>query len=410
MPSRNGVSHEVVLQKLHAAIDMPDEIRDWIVAKYQSLGEWLDRERSELKPYEPFVAPQGSQLLGTANRPFGAEEEYDVDLICRLLVSKAQVTQKDLKAAVGREVKGYALAHDMSHRPKEKQRCWHLPYAEDHRFHLDILPCIPDADRYQRMLIESGHGGVAGNLAITKEAIAITDKTDPNYERLTEDWPTSNPLGFAAWFFEQMAERLLAEKYDLMGRVSDFASVEDIPNHLVKTTLQKVIQLLKRHRDTMFTGDPDHKPISMIITTLSALAYGNEGTLVGALTSILQTMDTFIEKRKGITWIANPVNPEENFADKWGENPEKEHAFRRWLLAARKDFGAYLNGARPEEVPQTLRNRLGEKTVDQVLGAIKPKKITAPSIVTASATSRVDAMAVSIRDRGTGTRPWRRND
>jgi hypothetical protein len=36
----------------------------------------------------------------------------------------------------------------------------------------------------------------------------------------------------------------------------------------VKTPLQQAVQILKRHRDMMFADDPEHKPISVIITTL----------------------------------------------------------------------------------------------------------------------------------------------
>ena len=41
-------------------------------------------------------------------------------------------------------------------------------------------------------------------------------------------------------------------------------------------------------------------------------------------------------KRSGDTFIiANPVMPEENFADKWNENPEKAREFFRWLELAK---------------------------------------------------------------------------
>lgn len=407
MPSTDHPTHESVLQALHAGIDIPEEIYQEIVAKYQSLGGWLDRDGSSIKQYDPFVAPQGSVLLGAANRPIGDNDEYDVDLICRLMTAKREITQKALKASVGREVLAYATAHSMKHKPEDKRRCWTLKHADDRRFHMDVLPCVPDADCYRKRLIEGGHRAIADNVAITDQAIAITDKTHPNYERLNSDWPTSNPLGYAAWFREQMAERLLIQKLELMERVDIYSKIEDIPNHKVKTTLQKAIQLLKRHRDTMFADDPEHKPISIIITTLSALAYGNEGTLVGALAVILQRMDEFIENRRGITWVSNPVNPEENFADKWVEEPTKEERFYRWLTAARRDFGAYLNGSRPEHVPPALAKRLDSGLVEKVVDAIRPAtKIAAPAIVTGATPSRTDDMVRQVRERGMETSAW----
>lgn len=407
MPTQHSLTHEEVLQKLHSEVDMPETVHDRIVGKYESLATWLDRDGSEIKDFDPFVAPQGSTLLGLANRPVGQDEEYDVDLICRLMAKKSEVTQEQLKQAVGHEIIAYAAAQAMVHAPEEKRRCWRLPYADDDRFHNDILPCLPDADRYRQQLRDSGYQALAKDDAITEQAISITDQKDPNYEILSEDWPTSNPLGFAAWFFEQMAERLLVEKRDFLRRKPIYASVEDVPNHRVKTTLQKAIQLLKRHRDTMFADNQDVKPISMIITTLSARAYGNEETLVEALSVILENMDAYIEDRGGFAWVANPVNPDENFADKWAEEPAKGRAFRKWLRAARQDFGAYLHCARPEDIPDILRERIGEKTVDRLKDNLRPAAVAAPAIITAAAPERVSAMAADVRERGTGSKPWR---
>ena len=95
-----------------------------------------------------------------------------------------------------------------------------------------------------------------------------------------------------------------------------YASVDEVPDYKVKTPLQRATQLLKRHRDTMFNGDED-KPISIIITTISAHAYNGEQTICETLRTILKNMHLFVENRHGVNWVMNPVNPMENFADKW---------------------------------------------------------------------------------------------
>lgn len=38
----------------------------------------------------------------------------------------------------------------------------------------------------------------------------------------------------------------------------------------------------------------------------------------------------YIKILNGIFWISNPVNPNENFADKWASDPRLEQEFRRW--------------------------------------------------------------------------------
>jgi len=62
---------------------------------------------------------------------------------------------------------------------------------------LDV-PALPDAQRYKSMLLEFGHADLAKADALSSQAIAITDKTLPQYTHQTDDWPQSNPIGYAA--------------------------------------------------------------------------------------------------------------------------------------------------------------------------------------------------------------------
>ena len=68
----------------------------------------------------------------------------------------------------------------------------------------------------------------------------------------------------------------------------------------MKTPLQRAIQILKRHRDVWFNKnrsayDEKAKPSSIIITTLAAHAYYNEGDLQQTLLKILTQMPHYIE-------------------------------------------------------------------------------------------------------------------
>ena len=44
-----------------------------------------------------------------------------------------------------------------------------------------------------------------------------------------------------------------------------------------------------------------------------------------------------IRKRKGMWCIMNPVNPNDNLADSWNDNPEKAEIFFKWVKAMKKD-------------------------------------------------------------------------
>lgn len=333
-----------VLAKLLEKIELPESAYKKAEKRYQDIGEWLQRDKSSCVGFDPHVSPQGSFRLGTANKPENGEE-YDLDMSCNLRhgLTKENITQKQLKNIVGNELEQYRVARNIKENLSEKKRCWRLEYADDLSFHLDIVPCIPEneamrstlKDRmiYSTLLSES----LASD--VSDLAVAITDDTDPGYEILTDNWRISNPEGYARWFESRM--RTAAEYLNERELVFK-ASIDDLPYYQWKTPLQSSVQLLKRHRDIMFERNKDSKPISIIITTLAARAYRGESDLVSALLNILNSMEKYIQQSEPI--VPNPVNPEEDFADKWYC---KKHAhlklkdnFFKWLFQAKANFAS----------------------------------------------------------------------
>ena len=372
-------THDEVLEEIADDLDIPQAQYEEATSRYEAIGEWLDRDESSLSAYDPAISPQGSFLLGTVTRPLTETEEYDVDLVCLLHASKMEFTQKELKGAVGYELALYTKAYDMEIPPEEGRRCWTLNYADSAQFHMDILPALPDARTYQAILKEHGYGVLASDASLTGQAIAITDNTLPQYDRVTDDWPQSNPMGYAAWFRSRMAVQLTERKLAFAKHQMITASIDEIPDYKVKTPLQRAIQLLKRHRDCMFVDDDEHKPISIIITTLAAHSYNEEPTISAALHSILTGMDQYIEDRDGEAWVVNPVNPAENFADKWAEEPRKQANFHEWLDEARQHFALYLRGSPFDAMPRVLVEGLGADVVNRTLKRVlrKPPAYTA---------------------------------
>jgi hypothetical protein len=156
----------------------------------------------------------------------------------------------------------------------------------------------------------------------------------------------------------------------------------------------------------MFADDMDVRPISIIITTLAAKSYDNEDTLVGALTAILTNMDVHIETRSDGKWISNPVNPAENFADRWAEDHKLEENFNRWLKAARNEFGLFINASRPTEVPTVLTKHLGDRAVETAMNAIGV--VAAASAAAAPVAARVREAVAEVKSTRGGTRPYYR--
>ena len=350
-----------LLEAIAEALDIPERHYELAIKRYESIGTWLERDGSIVAPYTPLIYPQGSFLLGTVTRPISEKDEYDLDLVSELNLLKNSITQADLKKLVGHEIKSYADAHSMKSPVKEGRRCWTLHYADGVQFHIDILPSIPDAKLFKEFLESRGYS--PSNLS--DFAIAITDNTLPNYNCIDPDWPCSNPRGYAAWFRSQMEIRFNEKRRSFAE--SRQLRVEEVPEYKVKTPLQRAIQILKRHRDILFANAPDDKPISIIITTLAGHAYNNEPDILATLQNVVAGMPRYIQRNNGVVWIPNPVNPLENFADKWPEHPQREESFYRWLRMVQKDLNAMLEQSDIQKAAESVKSSLGEQVINKGL-------------------------------------------
>lgn len=278
-------------------LDISPDLEETAVEHYEEVGGWLAENGSPGWQ----IYPQGSFRLGTVVRPARVNGEYDIDLVCLLPLAKDSITQEGLKQRVGDQLTAYmAWKGDQHHAngPKSitsRRRCWALNYEG---FHLDVLPTIRDEDH-------------------RPTGILLTDEN-------LRKWQHSNPIGYATWFQERSdLTRLIAAKRH--------PSVADVPVWQTRSTLQRVVQILKWHCMITFAEDPDNRPPSILITTLVGRAYAGETDLFTAVRSVLDRMPRFITKRGETWWVANPAHDDENFADKWNDYPERRKAFFMWF-------------------------------------------------------------------------------
>ena len=341
-----------IFTELLEQLDIPASYYEAATNRYRSIGEWLHRPASKIAELSPVVSPQGSFALGLVNKPANQREEYDLDLVCLLAGhDKHTVTQKDLKELLGSELELYRASKQILEPLQERKRCWRLDYADSVRFHVDVLPCIREESDAIAALIASG---VPAEYA--EHAIALTCKTDPNFSRLTTEWPTSNPTGFRMWFEARMGIAAQDARSQLYASGS-YRSIDEVPTYSLKTPLQQSLQILKRHRDWMFRAKPALKPISMILTTLGAHAYDYEAEVSEAVLGLLERMPQYVAPSD--IRIANPVNPGEDFADKWRSNPALEKSFNEWREQALRDFSIIIHGADEQLTKQIAERSLG---------------------------------------------------
>ena len=334
---------KTIIEVLAETIDIPESTYDKAEQRYRDLGEWLGRDNSICAPHDPHVFPQGSFRLGTVVRPLSGEDEYDLDLACELQkgIAKSTRSQEQLKNLVGVEVESYRNYRGIEDEKEEKHRCWRLLYKDDIKFHMDIVPCIPEEEqRRQNIRAAMTKQGSEELLAETVSAftVAITDNRHPQYRSLADEWNISNPEGYARWFEFRMklAQRFLEERV----LVTKAANVDELPTYQWKTPLQRCVQILKRHRDVMFINHPEAKPISVIITTLAAEAYTGETNVDEAMRNILRNIESLVSPQS--PRIPNPVNPAEDFAEKWGTREglsmRLEDNFWMWVEQAKTDL------------------------------------------------------------------------
>lgn len=352
----NKYRYNEFLESLADVLDITTSQFEAAKSSYEAVGNWLSREGSPISQYNPIIYPQGSFRLGTVVKPIADEDNFDVDVVCLLKDLPSEISQKDLKQMVGDTLKANADYKRML-RQEEGRRCWTLQYADDRKFHIDILPSTNDDFRW---LLDAGV-----EFSKAQHAIKITDKNCETYEDCRDmEWTKSNPVGYSDWFKERMLEQLLEKKRVFAEfRGKDIETIQDFE---VRTPLQRATQLLKRHRDFMFGDDAD-RPISIIITTLAAKAYGNESNLYDALIRLLDEMPNYIKGETGQRVVENPVNPKENFADKWEEYPERESNFYNWLSKAKEDFIEIFNSDGFEKSIENLRESFGEGIVNEAL-------------------------------------------
>ncbi|MGH8250085.1 MAG: nucleotidyltransferase domain-containing protein [Steroidobacteraceae bacterium] len=374
--------YSAFLEQVASEIDIPPSKYQDAVDRYEAVGHWLEGGVYPGCRGEPCVCVQGSFRLGTVTRPIrdGIEACYDIDLVCELPLDKGQTTPQAVKSMVGVRLREHGTYKQLLE--PEGRRCWTLEYAEQDGvgFHLDVLPAIPD-DR-----------------KLSDTAIAITNMQDGAYF-----WSGSNPRGYGIWFDGKNAtafsRAVFEQKLSIQRRATlVYASVDKVPDQLVRTPLQRSIQLMKRHRDLRF-NDQDriaYAPISVIITTLAAHLYGNEPDVYSALSGIigklhghaalvenkaidraLATMGLIQRRPDGTWYIGNPSNPKENFADRWHEdNHARARAFFAWVDALQNDLLNILGETNPQLLKEHLSRVLGAGVVAKTFDALVPPTAT----------------------------------
>lgn len=383
--------------KLIEGLDITPSMYKNATDKYTAVGTYLQEQGLECD-----IFPQGSFSLGTVVRPYRESKaaDYDLDFICCLSKDKEATNARYVKNIVKDTLCKSEVYKDKL-QEKEWDKCWTLNYAEFNGvgFNIDIVPGVPESDEVIQSLSINNLRSEDADLAV-----AITDKKDERYY-----WITSNPRAYKKWFLSinrpfmefnrENRRRALLEKSQTV-----YNSIEEIPEGLERSSLQRVIQILKHHRDVYYSriGKEDYKPTSAIITTICAEIaqnlspalsvfellqriandfeiYSKNQTITEEQFTTLYQGKNIIRKRNGKWCIMNPVNPLDNLADSWNENPKKAEIFFDWVKMMKRDYVDMLS-AEDNDFVALLENTFGGDYVKKNIN-LKTYASIAPQII-----------------------------
>lgn len=354
--------------------------------KYRNLAEFLAEHGIEADFY-----PQGSFALGTVIRPSVKDPNaaYDLDAICQIKAMKDDTSPSALWWMVQNALESIVVYKS---RLKVYDKCLTIEYADigEYGFSIDIVPAADEAESKKDELRSQ-----SATPWLMETAIAIPKKTVTGHR-----WITNNPKGYRDWFddvnapFAAFSRREF--RFDLFENNTDiYKSVEEIPQGLERSSVQRVIQILKYHRDVFYSkrkdGD-DIKPIPAIINTVVASVAKSVSPTISVfdlLDVVTEELEIYakqqgmneslfrkshigkniIQKINGRWIITNPANPQDNLADAWNNNKDIPFMFFQWAKMVREDLIESLrldesdfrtsieNAFGPERVQKTWGNR-----------------------------------------------------
>lgn len=385
--------------KIISNLDIPPTLYKNAVEKYKNIATYIKNKGLDVDIY-----PQGSFALGTVVRPYSLDDSaaYDLDFICQV----SNTTRDDMSAKELRELIKNTLNESELYGGKLEVcgECFTIKYANINgfSFSIDIVPAIDESD-YNKLMLKQK----AINPLLLDTAIAIPRAISQE----KYDWLTNNPKGYKEWFTD-INDRYLKLSRDYYrqqyyeAHKSVFASIEDIPLELERSALQRVIQILKYHRNVFYSRyyeGEKYKPISAIINTIvtEIAKYANPTMTVYELLryvinefytySLQLTMteshfaEKFINKaviaKKEERWIIrNPANPDDNLADSWSNKTAE--VFFEWTKNLKSDLIDSLSLG-DVDFRVCVENALGESVVKKSWGE-KYKDSTTPTILSSN--------------------------
>jgi len=300
------LEREDILARIAQQLELDPSRRAKIEQTYKAVSNWLDKDEGFFKELNIDIYAQGSIRIYTTVKPYN-RDDFDLDIVLHLNHLYSDYTPQQIYFELIRRLKEHETYRKII---EEKNRCARLNYAGD--FHMDILPgCI----------------------------ISFYDPNKINVpDKKLSDWVSANPKDLADWYLNKantVQSPMLENHYNnvFSKRIALKAETEDLPSEhfYTRKPLQRATQLIKRRRDIFFKDIPEYKTSSIILTTLGGLLYQGENTIYETIDNYLNNINIQINEKKRLK-VLNPVNPEEDFTEKWDDKPELYAHFKNFII------------------------------------------------------------------------------
>jgi hypothetical protein len=282
-----------LLDKMAESLQLGKTRYDQMIVHYEAVKAWIEADEKFFSPFKYDVYPHGSVRILTTVKPIGSDE-FDLDIALHIKANWGAHTPQRIYDELKRRLNEHSTYRKML---EPKNRCLRLNYAGD--FHMDILPGIQENDW-------------------DEDKLRVPDKK-------LGTWVSSNPRGYAKWFLE----RANMVKVSLLEKA---LRAENLPNDNFKNKkpLQRAVQLIKRYRDIYFRDDDTYRTSSIVLTTIAGRFYNGEDSIFDTVENIISAIQSNIAGSISRIKVLNPVNQDEDFTDKWEQEPEYYEVFKKF--------------------------------------------------------------------------------
>ena len=357
-----------ILSRGASLLDITPSMFEEATSHYKAVGEFLENHSVDAD-----ISPCGSILTGTVVRPYSKDDDayFDIDvLVNRPGFGRVTDAPGEARGPVDKALLGSDRYGD---RAEECDECITIEYVSngiEGGFRLDLNTCIDDRDN----------------------PCAQTCETYPKYADYAvsmawenpEQWHGSNPRGLCQWFIDRNERFAAPGRAQRKARILKesrgvYASIEDVPDSLDRSEMQRAVQVLKRSRDEFYHRRvrSEKAPASCAITVIVGVLSDDlpdDATAIDFLKGFVRCARLLAETRS----LPNPVY-DEDLLQEWGD--EDFDFLVSWTEEIERSLGALRYGTREKAsaaAEAIFGSKVGRRAMPVVTAAAAPS-VVAPS-------------------------------